>query len=115
MLSFLYSLSVILTILIVWFKTNAYVEYCKIFKLNFLLFNYDEPQLTFTQYLYSQRNILFKSSFMRFYIKLITCPFCLSFWLCLTAAIIISNPLAVFPLYVCSLFLYLILIKLLEH
>jgi hypothetical protein len=115
MLPFLYSLSVILTILIVWFKTDAYVEYCKIFNLNFLLFNYNHPELTFPQYLYSQRNTLFKKPFTVFYIKLITCPFCLSFWLSLIAAFVISNPLAVFPLYVCSLFLYLFLVKLLEH
>lgn len=115
MLPFLYSLSIVLTILIVWFKTDAFVEYCKIFNWNFLLFNYNNSELSFPQYLYSQRNVLFKNPFIHFYIKLITCPFCLSFWLCLITAFIIGNPISVFPLYICSIFLYLILVKLLEH
>jgi hypothetical protein len=113
MLPFLYSLSIILTILIVWFKTDAFVEYCKIFKLDFLLLNYNQLELTFPQYLYTQRNVLFNSQVAIFFIKLITCPFCLSFWLCLFASLIIVNPLATFPLYVCSVFLYLLLGKLL--
>ncbi len=113
MFPFLYSLSIILTILIVWFKTDAYIEYCKIFKLDFLLLGYDQPELSFPQYLYTKKYTLFKSPLVIFFIKLITCPFCLSFWLCLFASLIISNPLASFPLYVCSLFLYLLLGKLL--
>ena len=113
MFSFLCSLSIVLTILFIWFKTNAFVEYCKLFKLNFLLFNYKPHNLSFTEYLYTQKNIIFKNRFIIFCIDIITCPFCLSFWLCLLFASTTLNLLMVFPLYVCSLFLYLILIKLL--
>jgi len=112
MFSFLYSLSIILTVLIVWFKTDAFVEYCKVLNLKFLLFNYNSLELTFPQYLYTQRNVLFKHPITIFFIKIITCPFCLSFWLCLFASVVITNPLATFPLYICSLFLYLLFGKL---
>ena len=115
MINFLYSLGFITTFLIVWFQTDAFVEYCKVFGLKKFLFGYDNPELTFPQYLYSKRNVFCKNRFSLFYIKLITCPICLSFWLCLISGTIIHNFLAIPLLYVTSLFVYLIFSKLLNH
>jgi hypothetical protein len=117
MLDFLYSLGLVVFIMIVWFKTDAFPEYCKLFNFNFLLFGYDktDDQLTFPQYLYVKRHILTKCKYYLFYIKLITCPICLSFWLCLGAALIYNIILLVPLLYVTSLLVYLIFTKLLDH
>lgn len=117
MINFLYSLGFIVTILIVWFKTDAFVEYCKLFSLNKILFGYgtSEPQLTFPQYLYTKRLILSKNKVIRFYIKLITCPICVTFWLSLLFGGIFLSAISIPLLYVCSLFVYLIFTKLLEY
>jgi hypothetical protein len=115
MIDFLYSLGFIVTFLIVWFQTDAFVEYCKVFGFKKILFNYEFSELTFPQYLYSKRNILCKTKISLFYIKLITCPVCLSFWLCLIAGTIINNFLIIPLLYVTSVFVYLVFSKLLNH
>lgn len=115
MIDFLYSLGFIVTFLIVWFQTDAFVEYCKVFGLKKFLLGYENTELSFPQHLYSIRNVLCKNKFSLFYIKLITCPVCLSFWLCLIAGTIIQNFLVIPLLYVTSLFIYLIFNKLLNH
>jgi len=115
MLNFFYSLGFVVTFLIVWFQTDAYIEYCKVFGLKKFLFGYDESDLTFPQYLYTKRNVFTKNKFILFYIKLITCPICLTFWLCLIPAFLLQNFLIVPLLYVCSLFVYLLFTKLLNH
>ena len=78
----------VLTIMIVWFKSGAFVEYCNLFGLKFLLLGYDKDpnSLTFPQYLYVKSRILFKCSVCRFLVSLITCPMCLSLWLSAGAA-----------------------------
>ena len=117
MLDFLYSTGFVVFVMIIWFKTDAFSEYCKLFGLNFLLFNYDktDEQLTFPQYLYTKRHVLTKCKYYLFYIKLITCPFCLSFWICLASAMMYNTILTVPLLYVTSLLVYLIFTKLLDH
>lgn len=117
MLNFLYSLGFVVTLLVIWFKTDAFFEYCKIFNFKWLLFGYDvsNTDLTFPQFLFVKKHLLTKSKFCLFYIKLITCPLCLSFWFCLICGLIFINPLLVPCLYICSLFVYLSLSKLLDH
>lgn len=116
MLNFLYSVGFVVFILIVWFQTNAFSEYCKLFGLNFLLFGYDttDSQLTFPQYLYSKRHVITKNKYIRFYIDLITCPLCLTFWICLIVAGLFHLFISVPLLYVTSLFSYLLFTKLLN-
>ena len=115
MLDFFYSIGFIVTFLIVWFQSDAFVEYCKVFGLKKFLLGYDNPELTFPQYLYSKRHIFTKNKFVLFYIKLITCPVCLTFWLCLIPGFILHNFLIVPLLYITSIFLYLLFVKLLNH
>lgn len=76
----LFILSVIALILLMWFRTDAWVEYCKLFKLDSLSFykDYDEKysrdvSLTYHSYLRRYHNC--------FFVRLITCPICLAIWL----------------------------------
>jgi hypothetical protein len=117
MINFLYSLGFTVSILIIWFKSDVYVEYCKLFGLNKFLFGYDslESQLTFPQYLYTKRLIISKNKIIHFYIKLITCPICISFWLSLLFSFLFLSVLFTPLLYVCTLFVYLVIVKLLEY
>ncbi len=71
---------IIAAILVIWFRTEAYVEYSKLFKLNWLSAykdyeakKHDDCRLNYLGYLKQYHN--------SFFIRLITCPICLSCWL----------------------------------
>ena len=115
MLNFFYSLSFVTFLLIVWFKTDAFVQYCQLFGLKFLLLGYEENNnLTFPQYLYTKR-LITPNKYLQFYFKLISCPICLGFWISLVFGALFCSLLAVPAVYISSLFLYLIFSKLLEY
>jgi hypothetical protein len=117
MINFFYSLGFVVTILIVWFKTDAFVEYCKLIGFKKILFGYDSSgaQISFPQYLYTKRLSISKNKLIHFYIKLITCPVCINFWLSMIFGGLFLPVLFIPFLYVCNLLVYLILSKLLEY
>jgi len=73
-------------LLIVWFRTDVFVEYSKIFKISKWL-NVDDFEekkkndfeLTYHSYLRQYHN--------NFWIRLVTCPICISCWLLLPSLI----------------------------
>lgn len=72
-------------ILLIWFRTEAWVEYTRLFHLNFLSFykgydakKYQDVTLTYHLYLRQFHNC--------FFVRLITCPICVAVWLSLIAA-----------------------------
>ena len=68
-------------LLIVWFKTNAFIEYVEVFRLGklFSLSLFEEKRqnhpngLTYLNYL-----LIYRNSFIT---RLISCPICLCIWL----------------------------------
>ncbi len=87
----IFSIFVITLILIIWFKTDAFVVYCKSFGLG-KLFNISEWRdfknakdisTTYHQFLLIKHPD-------GFVVKLITCPICLSVWLSLICSIFIG-------------------------
>lgn len=69
-------------ILLIWFRTEAWVDYTRLFHLNFLSFykDYDAKQyqdVTLTYQIYLRR---FHNCF---FVRLITCPICVAVWLSL--------------------------------
>lgn len=98
----------VLTIMIVWFKSSAFVEYCNLFGFKKLLLGYDKDpnNLTFPQYLYIKGRFLFECTICKFIISLITCPLCLAFWLSLAAACIYSSILLTPIFYITVLICY---------
>ncbi len=73
-------------ILLTWFRTEAWLEYTKLFHLNFLSFYKDfedkkshDVTLTYIMYLRMYHNC--------FFVRLLTCPICLSAWIGLLIAI----------------------------
>ena len=103
LLVFVNLISLVITIMIVWFKTNAFVEYCNLFNLKILLLGYgqDTNSLTFPQYLYIKSRTFFTNSIVHFLIALITCPVCLGFWLSVAAASLYGT-ISLFPLFYIS-------------
>ena len=105
-LLFLYSF-----ILIIWFNTESFVEYShllktKWFKVNdYLIAKETDFTLTYHSYLLQKHN--------SFFVRLITCPFCLNFWLILVGKFIFGYSFLEIPtIYVTSLITYFIFNKL---
>jgi hypothetical protein len=84
-------------ILLIWFRTDAWLEYARMFRLNRLSFykDFDEKykedvSLQYLHYLRRDHNC--------FFVRLVTCPICLAVWLGIFAAIFFTPIL--FPVYV---------------
>lgn len=112
---FLKVIALIVTIMVIWFDSGAYPAYCKVFGLKKLLFGYDKNTdgLTFTQYLYVKRNIIFKCPACQFLIELVTCPLCLAVWLSIFGAGIFLHYTLIPVVYLTALAVYLLFTRLL--
>ena len=101
----------IATGLLVWFRTEAWLEYTRLFRLNFLSFYKDfdakykeDVSLTYLVYL--------RRYHYCFFTRLITCPVCMAVWLGIASGIITN--LVFVPVYIIGgLLLYLIADRLL--
>lgn len=97
--------------LILFFNTDVLVEYGRIFKLIkkwLKIDQFDEAykndfELTYRQYLRINHNC--------FFVRLITCPICLSFWLCIIGCIICGIITSLPIVYLLSIFLYYLFVK----
>jgi hypothetical protein len=93
-------------ILIAWFNTDMLVQYIKLFKLTRFTYVeeyekelFENPDLTYLNFAYFK-----EPSFVN---KLISCPYCLSFWLSsFCSCVATSNILIGFVCYPLSLFFY---------
>lgn len=79
MTTILFCSSCIALLLLIVFRTEAFIEYCRLFHLNGISFykdfdakRKDDASLTYIKYLRQYHN--------NFFIRLITCPICLSVW-----------------------------------
>ena len=115
LLPFFITLTAIVTILFVWFKTDAFYEYVKLFGIRFLIEGFEQvsANITYPQYLFINRSKITNNKALIFVIKLITCPLCLSFWLCLCGGIVLGSIALMFPLYIAVLYVYGILANIL--
>ncbi len=116
LLLFVNLICLVLTIMVVWFKSAAFVEYAQLFSLKFLLLGYDKDpnSLTFPQYLYVKSRTLFKCSVCRFLVALITCPLCLAFWLSLGAATLYGSILLTPLFYITVIISYFLIERVLD-
>ena len=97
--------------LLIWFKTEAFVEYMKLFRLSklFKIDLYEEmnrggADMSYHEFLLEHFNM--------FGTRLITCPICVTTWLC--GILACFNPLSVaLNSAVFGLILYLIIVKIL--
>lgn len=106
----IYEIFFVAFILIVWFNTEAFVEYCDLLNINFLwVKTYIQKKeidisLTYHSYLLAYHN--------SFFIRLITCPICFSFWLSLFICIFTNIIMYKLPIVIISsLFIYFIFNK----
>jgi hypothetical protein len=100
------------TLAVIWFKTDWILHYCQLFgllksfQINFLNFIAKESDSYLPEYIYQQSK---KSSnkFYKFIGKLVSCPFCVLFWLALGCSLFYGTLLLVCPVYILSLLLFL--------
>jgi hypothetical protein len=68
--------------LTIWFKTEAFIEYSKLFRLDGI-FKIDNYEL-YKKINHSIQYLDFLSlKYPNFLTKLISCPFCINFWICI--------------------------------
>ena len=98
-------------LLIIWFNTEAFVEYSQVLKFKwFKVYDYivakeTDFTLTYHSYLLQKYN--------SFFTRLITCPYCLNFWMILIGKFLFGYSFLEIPtIYVTSLITYFIFNKL---
>lgn len=108
--------SLIVTILIIWFNSGAFAAYCKVLGLTNLLLGYNKntDNLTFPQYLYIKRKFFFKSPACIFLIELLTCPLCLTLWLSIFGAGMFLNILYIPTIFLISLLVYSLFTRIID-
>ena len=115
----LYIACLIAMVLLVWFKTDALIEWGSIFGLSKILkadefYKFKMEQLL--EPICSPNDITY-STFLKlkyncFLTRLLSCPWCLSVWLSIVAGVIIFNPIAIPMMYIISLLIYGTIVKL---
>lgn len=99
-------------LLVVWLRTNAFVEYMRLFHLTSLFHVSDYLKIQGDGYGGSYIDFLAEYYHESFFVRLFICPVCLSFWLGLVVVLFtgLADGLCVAPLV---LFFYLLFNKLL--
>lgn len=97
-------------LLIVWFHTEAFIEYSKLLKIS-SLFKINEFEKAYdTDYTLEYLTWL-KLKYPTFLTKLITCPWCIGFWVSIICALFF-NTFYIFPVvYVITIIMYLTIVK----
>ena len=97
-------------VLLIWFQTNAFVEYARLFGFKKFLKNYEEDEqmgISFPDYLLMTRNC--------FFFRLISCPICLCAWLSLSTLFVRCSVYTFSGIFYLSLFLYFSLLYIMKR
>ncbi len=103
----------IIFFMFIWFKTDFFIEYSKLLRLS-KLFKIDNW--------YDYKNINYKIEYLEFirikypsfFTKIITCEYCLLFWIVLVSCLFMKNLIYIPFLYVVSILIYKLLWKLVK-
>tara|TARA_Y100000590_G_scaffold464186_1_gene633030 strand:- start:759 stop:1121 length:363 start_codon:yes stop_codon:yes gene_type:complete len=96
--------------LLIWFQTNAFVEYARLFGFKRFLKNYEEDErmgISFPDYLLMTRDC--------FFFRLISCPICLGAWLSLSTLLVRCSVYTFSGVFYLSLILYFSLLYIIKR
>lgn len=100
-------------ILLIWFKTDAFIVYTKLLRIHkFFYINEWEEFKNTKDCTTTYHQFLRIKSPDGFWTKLITCPICFSVWLSIVYCIFIDIVVGIPIVCVCSLFIYFLITKL---
>ena len=114
----IYVIFLIAIVLLIWLKTDAFIEWGSVFGLSKILKTKEFRDFKLEQLLSNNQSVdityptFLKLNHNSFFTRLISCPICLSFWLSIIGCVVISNLIAIPIVYVMSLILYGIVVKL---
>lgn len=97
--------------LLIWFKSDAFIEYCKLFRLTTVFKIGDWETFKNTIDISTTYHTYLRLKYPNFFVKLITCPSCLCVWLTLPSCFIYG--ILYFPMIcIMSLSMYYLINKL---
>jgi|10_taG_2_1085330.scaffolds.fasta_scaffold00617_9 hypothetical protein len=107
-------ISIVTLVLLIWFESDAFVEYTSAFGGDkfggvgdYRLMSPNRPSLTYVDFLREEHGT-------NFFVKLISCPLCFSFWVTMLVTFLVSDTLWMFPACnILSLILYKVTAKIL--
>jgi hypothetical protein len=95
--------------LFIWFNTEAFIEYFKYIPFlnnSFKIKNYYKYQSTGGNLTYP---VFLQVNYNNFGTRLISCPYCLLFWINLSSLFFIDNLISFFINYIISMILYCVM------
>ena len=107
-----FSIGFVTTFLVLWFETNVVVDYVNFFNLGGLVdvCEYDDYELDGKCRNYPEYLLVRYPSFST---KLMSCPYCIGFWVTIICCIFLGLPLVSWAMiYILSLLVYLSMCKL---
>jgi len=100
--SYMLGLSILLGyVLFVWFRTNVFVEYVNLFRLSHFFYVADFNKLTTDGYNGSYLEFLKEYYYEQFFVRLVSCPICLGFWLSLIVVVFLNCSVLLIPFTLC--------------
>ena len=108
----IFLISVVAMVLIIWFRTEAFVEYCHLLGLDSLCDyrGYNDEKKNDVRLTYHDYLLRFHHGFLT---RLLTCPICMSMWITIFMCVITLSALHIPVVMVGGLTIYLIIDKLL--
>lgn len=112
------------TVMLVWFKSDAFIEYAKVFHLcRFLRLDdynnekFNNPHMSYPLFL---KTCCGRNKYQKFFLKLIGCRLCSNIWMSMIGGYFISSSFVAFIGYasvlaIISLFMYGHIAKLLDE
>ena len=93
------SIFLVTTVMLVWFKTDAFVEYFGFLPISkeYKKMKESHPEIDFIMFLTMMHN--------NFFVRLISCQYCMVFWLSAIVSLF-TNPIYTPVIYICALVLY---------
>lgn len=93
------SIFLVTTVMLVWFKTDAFVEYFWFLPVSkeYKKMKKSHPEIDFMMFL--------TMTYTGFFVRLISCQYCTGFWLSVIMSLL-TNPIYIPIIYICSLVLY---------
>jgi hypothetical protein len=107
-----YCICWVTTISTIWFLTDTWYNYAQAFgvweefRKKYVNFVRDKPGAFFPDFLY-KLSLIHPDPGIKFFLKLVSCPFCLIFWLSIAAMFFVGDYLLIAPIYIISLITFL--------